>query len=68
RQTPSARSRVENLYLKTFCSKHPESTKLIRSILAAQDNTQSTPIEKNPKKPSIIKSNDVFEWAKMNNK
>ncbi len=68
RQTPWARSRVEILYLKTFCSKHPETTKLIRSILAAQDNTQNAPIEKKPKKPSVIKSNDGFQWAKMNNK
>jgi len=34
RTTPWARSRVEILYLKTFCSKHKETGKLIRSILA----------------------------------
>lgn len=68
RQTPWARSRVEILYLKTFCSKHPETTKIIRSILAAQDNSKQAPVEKEPKKPSVIKSNDGFEWAKMNKK
>lgn len=68
RQTPWARSRVEILYLKTFCSKHPETTKLIRSILAAQDKKQQDPTPKEAKKPSVIKSNDGFEWAKINNK
>ncbi|WNC73744.1 VF530 family protein [Thalassotalea psychrophila] len=34
RTTPWARSRVEILYLKTFCSKHKATGKLIRSILA----------------------------------
>ena len=34
RTTPWARSRVEILYLKTFCSKHKETGKLIRGILA----------------------------------
>lgn len=34
RTTPWARSRVEILYLKTFCSKHKETGKLIRAILA----------------------------------
>lgn len=70
RQTPWARSRVEILYLKTFCSKHPETGKLIRSILTAQEsqNKKIPPAEKENKKPSVIKSNDGFEWAKMNNK
>lgn len=70
RQTPWARSRVEILYLKTFCSKHPETSKLIRSILAAQEvkNKQQAPAEKEIKKPSVIKSNEGFEWAKINNK
>jgi uncharacterized protein (DUF2132 family) len=68
RQTPWARSRVEILYLKTFCSKHPETTKLIRSILAAQDTKSQDVVKKEPKKPSVIKSNDGFEWAKINNK
>jgi len=68
RQTPWARSRVEILYLKTFCSKHPETTKLIRSILAAQENKKTANIEKPPKKTSIIKSNNGFEWAKINKK
>jgi len=34
RKTPWARSKVEILYLKTFCSKHKETGKLIRAILA----------------------------------
>ena len=34
RTTPWARSRVEILYLKTFCSKHKETGKLIMGILA----------------------------------
>ena len=68
RQTPWARSRVEILYLKTFCSKHPETTKLIRSILAAQNAQTQTIIKKQPKKPSVIKSNEGFEWAKINSK
>ncbi len=41
RTTPWARSRVEILYLKTFCSKHKETGKLIRAILA-QKTPQST--------------------------
>jgi uncharacterized protein (DUF2132 family) len=68
RQTPWARSRVEILYLKTFCSKHPETSKLIRSILAAQTVAPTTTIKKEHKKPSVIKSHDGFEWAKINNK
>lgn len=68
RQTPWARSRVEILYLKTFCSKHPETTKLIRSILAAQNTQAQTTVKKQAKKPSVIKSNEGFEWAKINSK
>ncbi|MEG3753070.1 VF530 family protein [Psychromonas arctica] len=68
RQTPWARSRVEIMYLKTFCSKHPETTKLIRSILATQDKNPQSPAPKTEKKPSVIKSNDGFQWAKINNK
>jgi len=67
RQTPWARSRVEILYLKTFCSKHPETTKLIRSILGTQ-NKNKTPETKKKTSPSVIKSNDGFEWAKINKK
>ena len=68
RQTPWARSRVEILYLKTFCSKHPETSKLIRSILATQNTQAQNTVKKEPKKPSVIKSNEGFEWAKINNK
>jgi len=57
RTTPWARSRVEILYLKTFCSKHKETGKIIRAILA-QDNkvaqTTST-------KPDTSK-NTPFVW------
>lgn len=68
RQTPWARSRVEILYLKTFCSKHPETSKLIKSILAAQENNKQTTTKVPPKKVTIIKSNEGFEWAKINKK
>jgi len=68
RQTPWARSRVEILYLKTFCSKHPETTKLIRSILAAQNKQHEKTIKSTSKKTSVIKSNEGFEWAKINKK
>ena len=47
RTTPWARSRVEILYLKTFCSKHKETGKLIRGILAQNkavaETTSTTP-------------------------
>jgi len=68
RQTPWARSRVEILYLKTFCSKHPETSKIIRSILATQNKQPNNEIKKVPKSPSIIKSNEGFQWAKINKK
>ena len=49
RTTPWARSRVEILYLKTFCSKHKETGKLIRSILA-----QNAAAEKTATKPTAF--------------
>jgi uncharacterized protein (DUF2132 family) len=42
RTTPWARSRVEILYLKTFCSKHKETGKLIRAILAQNNSVADT--------------------------
>ncbi len=58
RTTPWARSRVEILYLKTFCSKHKETGKLIRSILA-----QSKALaEKTSTKPT------PFVWPTSKNK
>jgi uncharacterized protein (DUF2132 family) len=42
RTTPLARSRVEILYLKTFCSKHKETGKLIRAILAQNKEVEIT--------------------------
>jgi uncharacterized protein (DUF2132 family) len=36
RTTPWARSRVEILYLKTFCSKHEATGSVIRGILSQQ--------------------------------
>ncbi|SFC56943.1 VF530 family DNA-binding protein [Pseudoalteromonas denitrificans] len=58
RTTPWARSRVEILYLKTFCSKHKETGKLIRAILA-----QNTAVaEKTSTKPA------PFIWQTSKNK
>ncbi|MFQ3266621.1 MAG: hypothetical protein ACI8SC_001899 [Colwellia sp.] len=58
RTTPWARSRVEILYLKTFCSKHQETGKLIRGILA-----QSKAVaKKTSTKPT------PFVWPKSKNK
>jgi len=55
RTTPWARSRVEILYLKTFCSKHKETGKLIRAILA--QNKPNKPVaDKKSAKP------DTFVW------
>jgi uncharacterized protein (DUF2132 family) len=42
RTTPWARSRVEILYLKKFCSKHKETGKIIRAILAQNNVAQTT--------------------------
>ena len=50
RTTPWARSRVEILYLKTFCSKNKKTGKLIRGILA--QNTAV--VEKNTTKPAAF--------------
>ncbi|TMM43164.1 VF530 family DNA-binding protein [Colwellia ponticola] len=57
RTTPWARSRVEILYLKTFCSKHAETGKIIRAILA-QNNAVA---EKTSTKPAASK-NAPFVW------
>ena len=46
RTTPWARSRVEILYLKTFCSKHKETGKLIRAILAQNNSVAETTANK----------------------
>ena len=65
RTTPWARSRVEILYLKTFCSKHKETGKLIRAILAqnAQVAVKKSPVaEKTSNKP------DSFVWQTPKNK
>jgi uncharacterized protein (DUF2132 family) len=42
RTTPWARSRVEILYLKTFCSKHKATGKVIRGILAQKTTVSGT--------------------------
>ena len=55
RQTPWARSKVEILYLKTFCSKHKETGKLIRAILAQK---QDKPTIKNDQP-------EAFSWPKI---
>ncbi|MBU2926352.1 VF530 family protein [Colwellia sp. 1_MG-2023] len=57
RTTPWARSRVEILYLKTFCSKHKETGKIIRAILA-QDNKVAQTTSKNPD----TSKNTPFVW------
>ena len=58
RTTPWARSRVEILYLKTFCSKHKETGKLIRAILA-----QNKAVEDKTSTKS-----DTFVWKTSKNK
>lgn len=61
RTTPWARSRVEILYLKTFCSNHKETGKIIRAILA-QDNSVDKP--KSDKPTSAKKTPFVWPTAK----
>jgi uncharacterized protein (DUF2132 family) len=46
RTTPWARSRVEILYLKTFCSKHKGTGNAIRGILARKAAVTQTTSEK----------------------
>ena len=46
RTTPWARSRVEILYLKTFCSKHKGTGNAIRGILAQKNAVTDTSAEK----------------------
>ena len=46
RTTPWARSRVEILYLKTFCSKHEGTGNAIRGILAQKTAITQTTSEK----------------------
>ncbi|HIP76259.1 MAG TPA: DUF2132 domain-containing protein [Psychromonas hadalis] len=60
RQTPWARTKVEILYLKTFCKKHPATTKLIRNLVE-QKKTNSTHLNE-PKKAS----EDNFNWPSLN--
>jgi len=60
RTTPWARSRVEILYLKTFCSKHKETGKLIRGILA--QNTAVAVAATASTKPA------PFVWPTLKNK
>jgi len=57
RTTPWARSRVEILYLKTFCSKHKETGKIIRAILA-QDNA----VAETTSSKSVATKNAPFVW------
>ncbi|TYK65163.1 VF530 family DNA-binding protein [Colwellia echini] len=62
RTTPWARSRVEILYLKTFCSKHPETGKIIRAILA-QDNKVADTTSNKPSGNKLANSKKVpFVW------
>jgi hypothetical protein len=48
---------VEILYLKTFCSKHKETGKIIRAILAQDNKVAQT----TSKKPNTSK-NTPFVW------
>ncbi|MBA6258151.1 MULTISPECIES: VF530 family protein [unclassified Colwellia] len=57
RTTPWARSRVDILYLKTFCSKHKETGKLIRGILAQKTASETTSNKPTP-----------FLWPTLKNK
>jgi uncharacterized protein (DUF2132 family) len=59
RTTPWARSRVEILYLKTFCSKHKGTGKVIRGILA---QNAAVTAEKPSTKPA------PFVWPTLKNK
>lgn len=58
RTTPWARSKVEILYLKTFCSQHKQTGKLIRAILA-QKQASSAPL------PEEL---DSFVWSDLKSK
>lgn len=60
RTTPWARSRVEILYLKTFCSKHPSTGKVIRGILLAQKTAVAAETTSTKATP--------FVWPTMKNK
>lgn len=57
RTTPWARSKVEILYLKTFLSHHPNTSKLIKSLIA-QKQTQSI---------ESVKESDTFTWPTLKN-
>ena len=58
RTTPWARSRVEILYLKTFCSKHKSTGNVIRGILAQK----TAAVETTSTRPA------PFVWPTMENK
>ncbi|WP_019614171.1 VF530 family DNA-binding protein [Psychromonas ossibalaenae] len=69
RQTPWARSKVEILYLKTFCSDHPAATKLIRGAIerkradAEQYKQKNTGHKKDSK--SDHNNDDTFTWPTL---
>ncbi|MBA6415497.1 DUF2132 domain-containing protein [Colwellia sp. 6M3] len=58
RTTPWARSRVEILYLKTFCSKHKATGNVIRGILSQK----TAVVEKTSSKPA------PFVWPTLEDK
>ncbi|WP_028864817.1 VF530 family DNA-binding protein [Psychromonas aquimarina] len=73
RQTPWARSKVEILYLKTFCSDHPAAAKLIRGAIerkradAEQYRQKNTAQGKTDKKDNKSKQNNNsgFTWPTL---
>lgn len=56
RKTPWARTKVEILYLKTFYSQHPATTKLIRNLIEQKKTNSVKATEKN----------DSFCWPTLN--
>ncbi len=70
RTTPWARTRVEIMYLKTFCSKHPATTGLIRGLLAQQDSPAKVKsLQKSAKRAKDIqKEEDTFAWPTVQKK
>ena len=57
RKTPWARTKVEILYLKTFCKKHPATTKLIRNLVE-QKKTNSAHL-------ALAKKENDFSWPTL---
>lgn len=58
RKTPWARAKIEVLYLKTFFSKHPATTLLIRKNITRQREASEQLSEKS----------DAFAWPSLKDK